>query len=292
MTGSRETCVLAVDGGGTRCRIAIHDGAKIVSIEAGSANVSTDFDSSVEQIRSGLHELAAKMAGQMNDIAQLPAFVGLAGVTGPEIEGRLRASLPFDRLRIEDDRPAAVRGALEDRDGVIAHCGTGSFCGAQRGGKVRLSGGWGPVLGDEASAQWIGRHALAKVLEVADGRIKKSALAERLLDKFGAAAGVVRFAGTATPAEFGALAPLVTAHAKENDPLAQHLMQTGASEIARSLTLIGWTPGLPICLTGGIGPAYQTYLSSEMQADVTAPLGTPLQGALSLAWDLCREDQG
>lgn len=289
MTESQHTRVMAIDGGGTRCRLALWTGRDVVSVETGSANVSTDFAGGVRQIIEGIGALAAKTGESVDALKALPTFVGLAGVTGAEIADRLRQALPFAHLRIEDDRPAALRGALGDRDGVIAHCGTGSFFGSRIAGAMRFSGGWGPVLGDEASAQWIGRAALKVTLRAVDGRLKPSGLSQMLLDRFGGAAGVVRFGGTARPSEFGALAPHVTEHAAAGDALGRRIMGDAASDIAQSLPAIGWVPGMTICLTGGIGPHFEPYLPAAMQADVSASVGEPLAGALSLAKDFAME---
>ena len=289
MMESLHTRVMAIDGGGTRCRLALRTGRDVVSVETGSANVSTDFAGGVRQIIKGIDALAAKVGESAEALSALPAFVGLAGVTGPEITQRLRQALPFAHLLIKDDRPAALRGALGERDGVIAHCGTGSFFGSRIAGMMRFSGGWGSVLGDEASAQWIGRAALKATLRAVDGRLKPSGLSQMLLDRLDGAAGIVRFAGSADPKDFGALAPLVTAQAAAGDALGRRIMAEGATDIAQSLPAIGWAPGLTICLTGGIGPHFEPYLPAAMQADVSASVGEPLAGALLLAGEFARE---
>ncbi|MEM1078877.1 MAG: BadF/BadG/BcrA/BcrD ATPase family protein [Pseudomonadota bacterium] len=288
MMRSGITKVLAIDGGGTRCRVALDTDGTVTTVETGSANVSTDFTGGVAQILAGLRALSEMLDVDTDALTELPTFVGLAGVTGPEIIARLQSALPFANIRISDDRPAALRGALGRRDGVIAHCGTGSFYGSQIRGQMRVSGGWGPVLGDEASAQWIGRAALARTLETVDGRVETSGLAEALLEQHGGAAGIVRFAGIAQPAEFGSLAPLVSARAQIGDALARCVMQSGADEIARSLPLIGWVPGQKICLTGGVGPQFAPYLPEAMRTVLEEAAGTPLSGALSLAKDLAQ----
>lgn len=289
MSESKHSAVLAIDGGGTRCRIAYQRGDAIISVETGSANISTDCEGAIRQVLDGLAALSARVALGTDEMARLPAFVGLAGVTGPLIADRLREALPFANARIEDDRPAALRGALGDRDGFIAHCGTGSFYGAQVDGTMTFSGGWGPVLGDEASAQWVGRTALTRTLETVDGRRASSDLSRALLDRFGGASGIVRFGATARPSEFGAIAPMITTFATSGDALAAQVMSAGASEIARSLAKLGWTPGQAICLTGGIGPFFEAYLPEPMRVEVTAAEGEPLSGALSLARELEKE---
>jgi glucosamine kinase len=265
------------------------DDAGVVSVETGSANVSTDFAASLHEIRSGLEALAERLEVTLDDLCARPAFVGLAGVTGPVLAEKLRASLPFKRVRIEDDRPAALRGALGSADGFLAHCGTGSFFGAQVAGSSRLIGGWGPVLGDDASAQWIGRTALTAVLDCVDGLCPMSEFAECMLRDFDGAAEIVRFAGDAAPAEFGALARRVTAAASQGDPVAIGVMRRGATRVAEILVSLGWRPGFPICLTGGIGPQFPLYLPDEMRDHVADPKATPLDGALELAGDLAKE---
>ena len=66
-------------------------------------------------------------------------------------------------------------------------------------------------------------------------------------------------------------------------------MASGAAEIARSLSAIGWRPGLALCLTGGIGPSFAAHLPPEMQSELIPPQGEPLTGAIALARDLAKE---
>jgi len=289
MSNSETSLVLAIDGGGTRCRVAV-GGQKPVVVETGPANISTDFDGAIQEIHQGLARLADQIGRPLETLWTLPAFVGLAGITGPESAGKLRAALPFHHLRIEDDRPAALRGALGRQDGVIAHCGTGSFFAAQTDGQMRFAGGWGPAVGDEASAQWVGRLALRFTLESVDGRREPTPLTRHILTDFASTAGIVRFAGTARPVGFGALAPLVTDFAAHDDATAITIMQAGADEIARALPHLGWRNGHLLCLTGGIAPHYTAYLPDDIRASIVKPEGQPLDGALSLARDLPKEN--
>jgi glucosamine kinase len=289
MTDSTDIPVLAIDGGGTRCRFALWDGQSRHVIEAGPANAFTDFDATLACLKSGLQTLSGATKLQQKELFGFPAFVGLAGVTSDTIAGRLRACLPLRHAHYADDRPAALRGALGDQDGMIAHCGTGSFFGAQAGGVYRVAGGWGALLGDEASAQWVGRKALAATLRHADGFGAPSPLTDALSDRFQGSDGILLFARGALPDALGALAPLVTEHAKNEDPAARAILMAGADYIANGLDQMGWTPGLPVCLTGGIGPEYRAYLPTRLQRAVIAPLGVPLDGALALARDQARE---
>ncbi|MES0862821.1 BadF/BadG/BcrA/BcrD ATPase family protein [Ruegeria sp. SCPT10] len=283
MTRSSKPLILAVDGGGTRCRLVLSDGETRHKVEVGAANVSTDFDAACRELQRGLEALISQSGRSVDDIMHAPTYLGLAGITGDAIAQKLASALPCRHVRIEDDRGAALRGALGPADGFVAHCGTGSFIATQQAGTVRLAGGWGPVLGDQASAQWIGKRALSKALDHVDGVIASSQLAQDLLSHHGGAPGLVRAAAQMTPTEFGAIAPQVTELASHKDALAVTLLQDGADYLAGMMRTMGWCPGLPVCLTGGIGPHYAPYLPQDMQAALTQPLGDPLSGALALA---------
>lgn len=278
--------ILAVDGGGTRCRVACVVAGKRHLVETGSANASTDLAGSISEVAQGLAALAAQIGLSLDSFRDVPAFVGLAGVVSPDIARAVADGLPLRRVRVEDDRPASVRAALGPQDGATAHCGTGSFFAVQRGGAIRLSGGWGSVLGDEASAQWLGRRALLATLDVADGLRRETDLSAGLLREFGSTAGIVAFAAKATARDFGALAPRVTDAETRGDAVAEALLQCGADHISRTLIAMGWDSGLPICLTGGLAAHYRDYLPRDMAIRVAEPKGEPIDGALSLAQDL------
>ena len=277
---------LAIDGGGTRCRFALRHNGNVTLVEGGEANVSSDFERAVVTILSGLDELSKSSGHDLSAIARMPAFIGLAGVTGPALIDQLKDALPFSAAQFSDDRPAAVRGALGPEDGVLAHCGTGSFFAAQIGGKTRFAGGWGPVLGDEGSAQLIGRRLLWLVLQHVDGFQPQTPLIQKVLAKFGGAPEIVAFASGAKPHEMGALAPLITNAARVRDSAAQVLLQEAADTVAHSIKQIGWTTGMAICLTGGIAPFYEDYLPEDMRNDVRERQADPIEGALALAQEL------
>lgn len=288
MTEGENIPVIAIDGGGTRCRLALGRAGQDAVVETGPANVSTDFDGAVQQIVSGLASLSRQTGESLSRLAQYPAFVGLAGITGPAIATRLRAALPFSQVQIADDRPAALRGALGTREGIVAHFGTGSFFAIQKDGDMRFSGGWGPVLGDEASAQWMGRRALRAVLAFADGLGSESPLCCGLMSEFTNTAGIVRFATNASPEEFGALAPRVTYHAAQGDNVARAIMAQGIAVIAETLPAMGWRPGDALCLTGGLGPQYAAYLPVNLREALIKPEAEPLFGAVALAREFAK----
>lgn len=285
-TKTHQNPVLAIDGGGTRCRFAIADSGSRTVVEGGPANATTDFQGSVRCIEDGLRELAAQANLQVDQLYGYPSFVGLAGVNSDRIIAKLAATLPLQKAHYSEDRLAAVRGALGGEDGFVVHCGTGSFLAAQTNGQHRFVGGWGSLLGDEASAFWVSRQALSLVLHHQDGFLPASTLATALLERFNDAQGIVIFAQRATTAELSELAPLVTTHANQGDSLALTVMRAAADYIVYGLDQLNWSDGQPICLSGGIGPECKAFLPADMQKNVITPVGTPLDGAIQLAQEL------
>lgn len=283
MAADMTTPVIAVDGGGTRCRLVLARGDDRLAVEVGPANVTTDFDAALTEIRAGLDRLAEAAGLRSAAIAALPAYLGLAGVTDRALSARVEAALPFANVRVAEDRAAALAGALGAGDGAIAHCGTGLFFGLQRSGATRFIGGWGARLGDEASAFWLGRLALTETLAAVDGLRPHSPLSETLSTRWATPTGLVDFATTATPDAFARLAPEITAAASEGDTLGRHVMEAGAAHLADRLDRLGWSPDLPLCLTGGLAPAYAPWLPDSTRAAIVAPKAAPIEGAVLLA---------
>lgn len=283
-----DRVLIGIDGGGTRTRLRAVGRFGVVDLEAGPANVTTDPDGAIRTLEEGLARLA-EATGIGETLKTCVAFVGLAGVTDAATAERVRAVLPFETCRVTDDRVTALRGALGDRDGAIAHAGTGSFLGLQAGGATRFSGGWGRVLGDEASGFWVAMEAMRGAMAAGDGVGPSSDLTMALLEEVGGRSGIIALAQDAPPDAVAALAPRVTAAAAAGDVVALGVLERGAAHLERGLSAMGWTPDTPLALTGGLGPVYADHLSEGARAALVTPEGAPIDGAMALAQDLARE---
>lgn len=279
--------ILAADGGGTKCRMVLCGEGLWHEIEVGAANVSSDFEGALAELSRGLTELAG-LAG-VQDLTEVPAYLGLAGVKDAEIAARVADALPLSRVRVEEDRMPAVRGALGTAEGIVAHCGTGSFFAARIDGRLRFSGGWGWKLGDEASGFWLGRAALRQALAAEDGVQERSAFVVGLLQRFGGGSGLMAWASEARVDEIAGLAREVSSSAVDGDAVAVQVMQAGADVLAQEVQAIGWRSGLPLCLTGGVAVAYVPYLPGDLRAAVQPMKGKPIDGAVALARDFAQE---
>jgi len=209
------------------------------------------------------------------------AHMGLAGVLSADAGAAVARGFGFGRCTVGDDRETMLEGALGDRDGVLIALGTGSIMAGRFGGTVRYVSGWGLQVSDQASGAWLGRALLERVLLCHDGLYPHSPLSRAVLDEMGGPAGVVRFAAGARAAEYGALAPRILG--AQGDATAAPVMTLGAGFIERALELLDPSGDGVVCLAGGVGPGYAPWLPGDVQARLIAPLGSALDGALSLA---------
>lgn len=275
---------LGIDGGGTGCRAAVADATgHILGIgHAGPANIASDLEAARINILAATTEaLTAALGGGSapRALPTLSAGLGLAGANAAGMSDRLRASLPFARLRVETDAIVAVRGALRDHDGIVAALGTGSVFARQIGGTIRQIGGWGLVLGDEGSGARLGRSLLAAALGAVDGFRPMTPFLRQTLDDHGGPEGVIAFSLSARPVDFAVLAPGILA---SDDPVATSLLAEATADVATSIQVLqpeGTT--LPVTFIGGLGPTYADRL--EARWPIALALGTALDGALLLA---------
>ncbi|QFS82494.1 Glucosamine kinase GspK [Roseivivax sp. THAF40] len=274
--------VIAADGGGTRCRIAFANAHIVEQVEVAACNLSSDFDGGIRELRRGL-DLLSQVLGE--DLNQFPAVFALAGVVSDDIANRAARTFPFARIRVCEDRVAALRGALGGVDGAVIHAGTGAFVGVQAEGRARFAGGWGSNLGDEGSGFWIGREALRHHLRVLEKRADKGELSSAIQSEIGGAAEVIAYAGTRPVRDIADLAPRVVACAK-TDPSAQEILMNAARHLSDYMQGMEEADHGPICLTGGVAPHLAAYLPTHIQKRLTQPRGTPLAGAIALARDL------
>ncbi|AGT09887.1 BadF/BadG/BcrA/BcrD ATPase family protein [Paracoccus aminophilus] len=270
---------LGLDGGGTGCRAVLADaeGRVLGRGEGGPANIMSDREGALAAIMA-----TAEQALAGRDPAEVTACLGLAGANISGARNWLGPMLPFGRVRVVHDAVTAVAGALGAADGIVVAIGTGSVFSRQIGGEVTSIGGWGPILGDEASGAWIGKLFLAEVLRSVDGLAPKTALNDLTLERFGGAQAIVAFARTATGADFAREARQLLEHAA--DPAAEAVLEAATTHVVAAIDRLQTEKGLPVTFTGGLGPIFADRLFGRW--DQRPARGNPLDGALRLALEM------
>ena len=281
-----EPLVVAVDGGGSICRVCLFDfgGSALGNATGGSANITTNFEEALVNIeatvKSAYEDAGLSPLRMQDDLA----YLGLAGANVGDKAKLLEKRLSFARSRVSSDREIAVEGALGDGDGTVAQVGTGSFFTTRRNGQLRPVGGWGFQLSDDCSGATLGRMLLRATIAAFDGLAPTSELTDRTLEKFSGSPGeMVTFVQTATPREYAVFAKDIAKAQKAGDPVATSILNAATARLVEILDILEAKQSGPICLLGGLGPTYLELLPHDYRTLCSDPLGSSLSGAFSLA---------
>lgn len=229
---------VGVDGGGTRTRVMIVDehGAEIATAEGpGSAIRPGEASRSAATIREAVQRARAGLT----DRPVRSLCIGVAGAGREEERDTLQAALDADGMAgsvvVITDAEIAIEDAFGAGPGVLLTAGTGSIAyGKGPTGVMARCGGWGPVIGDEGGGAWIGRRALGVAAASADGREPESTLGDAIIAALSLESieQLIPWASSATPADFGALAPVVLEVAATGDLRANSLVTLAVEELA------------------------------------------------------------
>jgi len=220
----------------------------------------------------------------------------VAGISG--YEGRvvgLAPDLPAQSVRLMHDAPIAHAGAFCGAGGAIVIAGTGSVAYVGDGAAPGATyGGWGYLFGDEGSAFWLAREAVAESMRGADlGVADDDARTQALLGTFGCDSlrelargfygGVISRSALARYAQRviddQRWAPLVARGARALADLARAALDAHPSVLRRA------------ALAGGLftSPAYRGAVVRELSRvkpsiDIAPARYEPAIGALLLAY--------
>jgi glucosamine kinase len=279
--------LLGIDGGGTRCRarLCAFSGEVLGEAVTGPANLRLGLEQSFAAVLDATAQTLEQARLSPSHLARIVACLALAGASEPTHMAAAQSHPhPFRKAVVVTDAHAACLGAHGQRDGGVIIAGTGSVGWGVTRGKTCRVGGWGLPISDEGSGAWIGCEAVRRMLWAHDGRRPWTGLLRALAAEFGNDPHVVvRWTHTASPRDFGALAPRVFDYAGRGDPVAAELIGLAAGHIdalAARLVAAGITR---LALTGGCAPFLQSFLSEATKSHLVEPLGDALQGALQLA---------
>lgn len=296
---------LVGDSGGTHTRalVAMSTGKVLGTGFSGGANAfAIGKRAASENLRRALRlaiQDAGVKASRLSGIVVGTASVTSDGKNAAPIEAELRTFLSNKCVRIVGDARIALEGALAGKPGVVAVAGTGSIVlgRSARGTFVRV-GGWGPLAGDEGSAQWLGRRALQEAAHCADKVSPRSMLLDLIcshfyLQRFDDILDII-YDHPMTSAELGTLAPLVTEAADKGDRIAHELVRDGACALALQVVTAARRLRMKLPLISHQGSMFnarrhfRTSFSKEVQrllpqARFTGPRLPPIGGAFLLA---------
>lgn len=239
---------LGVDGGGTKCTIAIMSdkGRVVAEATGGPANpLRVGVETAVSNIAYAIDKACDDHDISRGDI--VAATLGLAGVRRHDIRERVRESFlarfRVQRIVVTTDAEIALYGTTLGNAGLVVIAGTGSIClGVDASGRRAMAGGWGPVAGDEGGGRGIAGEALHRIAKASDGRGPATALSEKAAEYFRASnvenlIGAI-YAPTMDNSRIAGFSRLVTETAKAGDPVAIAILRDAGAELGNAAAAV------------------------------------------------------
>nr|MBA3769943.1 hypothetical protein [Blastocatellia bacterium] len=229
----------------------------------------------------------------------------LAGVRRADIRERVRDSF-VSRMRIRQtvvitDADIALYGTTKGEAGVVVIAGTGSVClGIDGTGNRAMSGGWGPIAGDEGGGRGIAGEALHSVAKASDGRGPETKLSERAAEYFRASSvenliGAI-YAPQMDNSRIAGFAKLVVETAEEGDVVARRILENAGDELGLAACAVMerldlTTQDVPIGCVGSVfdggriltEPMMARILKCTSRAYLTTPKISPALAAALMA---------
>jgi N-acetylglucosamine kinase-like BadF-type ATPase len=278
---------LGIDGGGTSTHAVLMNSSKdvLAEAEAGPSNpLRVGVETAVANILKATEDACDRGGLIAADISA--ATLGLAGVRRQDIRERVRDSF-CKRLNIKNttvvtDAEIALFGTTMGEPGLVVIAGTGSIClGKNEKGQMAISGGWGPLAGDEGGGAGIAQTALHTVAKASDGRGRKTALTERAAQYFRASGPenliVAIYSPQVDNMRIAGFARLVVETALEGDAVAIEILRDAGRELGIAACAVIKKLGLETTAfpIGCVGSVFQAgELLTESMLDViqkTAP---------------------
>jgi glucosamine kinase len=293
---------MGIDGGGTGVRVVVADADLVVlgQGEAGGVNSNVQPAAVAEgHLRTAIQQ--AITTARINPAHITTVTLGIAGTSYNDSSGdwmrrALTDLLPQARVIVSGDAEIALVGAHAAARGVIVIAGTGSVAyGINEQGRHARAGGYGWLLGDEGSGYWLGREAIAVVVQIFYEQGPATSLTEYVVAQLalGGADQIIQWVyanDTRKNTTIAALAPRVLQCAAEGDTAANSIVQRGAlalAQVAKSILRQLDDPTLPIAFGGSVltqSPLMSEQLRHHLNlATIPVPRYPPALGAVLLA---------
>jgi N-acetylglucosamine kinase-like BadF-type ATPase len=234
---------LAIDAGGTKTRCLLADETQVLArANTGSVKLMRVGEAEASaRLLSMLEEVARNARVNLKDVAH--SCIGLAGLTIEAVrewaEREISKAVGGDLL-LAGDEEIALEGAFRGGPGILIIAGTGSnVIGRAADGAMYSAGGWGPAIGDEGSAFWIGHEGVRAGFWAKDRGVPSTLLTE-IGEHWGAKSlgEIVEMANARPGPDFPALATVVARCADAGDDLAIALLERAGNELAEQVALV------------------------------------------------------
>jgi glucosamine kinase len=235
----------------------------LARVEGAASALSVHEAQAADVIKSLIAEALSK--ADREEARPAVCVVGVAGAGQERAAQALWSALASrrvaDDVSVQADATIAMEDAFGDSAGVLLIAGTGSVAFSRApDGRLERCGGWGPHVGDEGSAAWLGRRALSVVTAAHDGREPDTALTGAVLTalELESLEDLIPWANAATPGAFAQLAPVVAQVAATGDLRANALISFCVEELALHIRTLARRcfsderAAIPVAFAGGL----------------------------------------
>jgi N-acetylglucosamine kinase-like BadF-type ATPase len=234
---------LGFEGGGSKTRAILADDSGSILFRDVTGPASALYVTASQfrhQVEGMLRPMKRIAEGRHASVVA----AALAGPMDKEIAARAIYDL-FGRIHLHDLSEGEVALSCHDlRSGLAVVAGTGSSAWALTSDlSLHSSGGFGPQFGDEGSAYWIGKEALAAAARAEDGRGPATELQKRLFDHFGVRSvrDLYKFCdsnGHLFAPTVASLGKLVIESAHDRDSVARGILRTAGRALAQMVLVM------------------------------------------------------
>lgn len=269
---AENLALVGLDIGGTKTHgVRWLNGHIVAEAMAGSANVqNVSMEAATRNIARIFEELGP---GRIDRVV-----AGAGGVDTAEDGRRLRAMIEVHASGaaiqvVHDSR--LILAAGETSTGMAVILGTGSaFWGINAEGREARAGGWGYLLGDEASGYWMGREAVRHTLREFNRNQQPGMLARLVLQANDVASPdelIGLFHGDTDRRYWAQQSEVVFRAYESGDPAAVRIIDDAVAYVAEKLGDVSTVLGIrgPVIIGGGLGmhqPVYQQSIRTALSA--------------------------
>ena len=290
---------LGVDGGGTKTAFLLDvDGKRFESKQITIHPKQVTKQQFFEIMKLGVGEVCRKACIDPEEI--LYTFVAAPGYgqypdTESYIDEGIREAIGSDRFKVANDCVNGWAGSLNAKPGINLVLGTGQIgYGVDEEGNSMRSGGWGPLLGDEASGYYIGLKLLNHFTKMSDGRSNKTIVYDIIRERLDLKEDmeIIDKAEKMKRDEIASLSRIFTEALDKEDPYCKVLLEEISKEAAAVIDSIikglNFKGEVKVSYSGGVFNLGDRLIKkieekSKNKIKIEKPYTDPSEGALILA---------
>lgn len=185
---------LGVDGGGTKTKYVLINKSLETVGECESSTIhihQAGIDGIKSELKLNIKKVCEQAGIEVSDIKH--AFLGVPGY-GESLEDKNQIDKAINEVMsgvmnvsytVDNDAVNGWAAGTACKPGINIVAGTGSIAyGRNKEGQIERSGGWGPTIGDDGSAYWIGLRTINAYTKQKDGRAEKTILVDILEENY------------------------------------------------------------------------------------------------------------